>query len=67
MTVSRDALAVANGDQALIEVTNSAFDASVLVTMAAIVVALAPGTAITGRLLRHHRPGAPSLSPTDIH
>lgn len=62
-----DALAAANGDQAIISAANSAFDTGFLVTMIILAVVLAIGTAVTGRLLRHHGPGTQSQAYSDNH
>ena len=55
-----DALASANGNQAIIDAAHTAYDTGFLVTMIVLAIVLAAGAAITGRLLRHHGPGTQS-------
>ncbi|MBU2662086.1 MFS transporter [Actinoplanes bogorensis] len=55
-----DAHAAGAGNPAIIEAANAAYDTGYLVTAAVIVLVLAAGAAVTGRLLRHHGPGTVS-------
>ncbi|MFV0451269.1 MAG: MFS transporter [Propioniciclava sp.] len=60
-----DAVAVADGDRALLDSVGVAYDAGFTVTMVVAAVALAIGAAVTGRLLRHHGPGTVSAAHND--
>ncbi|PWD51368.1 MFS transporter [Serinibacter arcticus] len=62
-----DALAVADGDAAVIDAAGRAFDSGYLVTLVVIAVVLALGTAVTGRLLRRYTPGTESQAFADNH
>lgn len=59
-----DALTLARGDQSVITAANSAFDTAYLIALIVLAVVLAAGTAVTGRMLRHHGPGTPSQTHT---
>lgn len=62
-----DALAAANGDRAIIDAANTAFDTGFLITMIILAVVLAAGAALTGWLLRHHGPGTESQTYAGNH
>lgn len=55
-----EALGTANGNQTIIDAAHTAYDTGFLVAMIILAIALAAGAGITGRLLRHHRPGTQS-------
>ncbi|WP_350351688.1 MFS transporter [Microbacterium sp. A8/3-1] len=61
------ALAVANGDQSVIDAANAAFENGFLVTMIILAVVLAIGATVTARLLRHHGPGTQSQAFAGNH
>jgi MFS transporter, DHA2 family, multidrug resistance protein len=60
-----DALAVAEGDQTVIDAASSAFDTAYLGVMGTVAVMLTIGAAVTGILLRRHLPGTASQLPSD--
>lgn len=62
-----DALANANGDQALIQAANSAFDTSYLVTMIVLGVMLVIGALVTNRLLRSYGRGTEAMEYAENH
>lgn len=61
------ALASANGNQAILDAANTAFDTGFLITMIILAAVLAAGAAITGWLLRHHGPGTESQAYPGNH
>lgn len=63
----QDALATANGDQAIIQAAHAAFDVSYLVTMIALGVMLVVGALLTGRLLRDYGRGTEAMEYAENH